>query len=147
MNHHHGVGSQAVLVDTSVVWLYLRDDASARLYDPHLARKTLCISFVTLGELHRWATTYRFAPSHQLRLDTALRRYALLPADRSLARTWAEVICESNERGHAISHDAAWLAATARHYNIPLITHDPDAFRDVPRITLVTELHSTNNAR
>ncbi len=139
MSHPQAHQQRAVLVDTCVVWLYLSDNPIARLYDVHLARKTLCISFVTLGELHRWATTYRFAPSHQLRLDTALRRYVLLPADRSLARVWAEVIGESNERGHAISHDAAWLAASARHYHIPLITHQPDAFCGVSRITIITE--------
>jgi predicted nucleic acid-binding protein len=128
-----------VLVDTCVVWLYLCDDRLARLYDPHLAHKTLCISFITLGELHRWATAYRFAPSHQLRLDTALRRYALLPADRSLARVWAEILRESQDQGWHIGHDAAWLAATARHYDIPLITHNPDPYRHVSGISVISE--------
>ncbi len=147
MSELPGYGQRAVLVDTCVVWLYLRDDPDARSYDIHLARKTLCISFVTLGELHRWATAFRFAPSHQLRLDTALRRYVLLPADRSLARAWAETLGEANGRGLPISHDAAWIAATARHYNLPLITHDPDAYRGVSGISVISELRTTSAGR
>lgn len=45
-----------LLLDTSVVSLFFRPgDTRAALYLPDLRGKFLSISFVTIGELHRWA--------------------------------------------------------------------------------------------
>jgi predicted nucleic acid-binding protein len=44
-----------VVVDTDVMSYVFKNDTRGALYEPHLAGKSLIISFVTFGELQRWA--------------------------------------------------------------------------------------------
>lgn len=47
-----------VIVDTDVVSFTFKRDTRHRLYRPHLEKKLLYISFMTLAELDLWASAH-----------------------------------------------------------------------------------------
>jgi predicted nucleic acid-binding protein len=38
-----------------------------------------------------------------------------------------------------MSEADAWIAATALAFAVPLVTHNPDDFKNVPGLTVITE--------
>jgi tRNA(fMet)-specific endonuclease VapC len=130
------------VVDTDV-WSYLykgRDEA--RLYEPHLQGNILVISFQTQAELLRWAIGSGWGKQRRQDLELRLQNYIVEHSSDVLSLRWAEVMESGRRNGRPISAADAWIAATALHLDVPLITHNRNHFIGIDRLTIVSEQSS-----
>jgi hypothetical protein len=79
-----------IVLDTDVTSTILR----GRLADPlhsRLAGHSLCITFVTLGELTKWTVLRDWGPRRLADLASWRRKVVLLPFDEAVATKWGEI--------------------------------------------------------
>ena len=127
---------RTLLLDTNIVSYLFKQAPQAKLYKPHLRDSRLAISFITVGELYRWAIVRDWGTKRRLDLEERLRNYVVIPFDVELCKRWAEV---TSMHGPAISESDAWIAATALRHNIPLVSHNKKHFENIPHLTLIAE--------
>jgi predicted nucleic acid-binding protein len=128
----------AAVVDTDVVSMLFKGDTRAMAYRSHLSNRLLGISFMTLAELERWALERGWGASRKLDLAHHLRHYTVLPVNRELCFKWAEVSLGAKRKGRPIQTADAWIAASALHYQVPLITNNRRDYSVVDGLTLLT---------
>jgi predicted nucleic acid-binding protein len=134
-----------VVVDTNVFGADLVRSTRplVDLYEPLLAGRRYVVSFQTVAELEfgfrraAWGEDrFRRARDHIRRAEVVWPGPELLEAAVVL-----RVACDRS--GHPLAqrrHDAdRWIAATAIHLGIPLVSHD-GVFRDAPGLALETML-------
>jgi tRNA(fMet)-specific endonuclease VapC len=127
------------VIDTDV-WSYLykgRDEA--KLYQAHILGNTLVISFQTQAELLRWAIAADWGERRRQDLESRLEEYAVEHSSGILALRWAEAMDSARRNGRPISSADAWIAATAVHLGVPLITHNKNHFIGVSGLTVISE--------
>lgn len=129
-----------VLLDTNVISFLFKGDTRARAYAPLLEGHRLAVSFVTIAELFEWAATRKWGQPRLEQLEQSLRAYLVIPVSVDLCRAWGTIRAEQRESGRQISPQDAWIAATARHYSLPLITHNPRDFQHVAGIEVRSAL-------
>ena len=71
-------------------------------------------------------------------LERFLDRFTQLPFDWPMCRRWAEAVDSARRRGRPIQTADAWVAATALHLEIPLVTHNPSDYVGVAGLTVVS---------
>lgn len=113
-----------VVVDTDGVSFIFKNHPIGRLYEADLVGCTLLISFMTVAELDRWAIQSKWGPARREWLRLYLERFVLLPYSRILCSLWAEVTVAAQADGRRIECADAWIAATARRHDVPLVTHN-----------------------
>jgi predicted nucleic acid-binding protein len=127
------------VVDTDV-WSYLykaRDEA--RLYEPHLFGNVLVISFQTQAELLRGALAANWGERRRQHLESRLNKYVVESSSHGLSLRWAEAMDSARRNGRPIAAADAWVAATALHLGVPLVTHNRNHFIGVDGLTIVSE--------
>jgi tRNA(fMet)-specific endonuclease VapC len=127
-----------LLVDTNIVSYFHRGDTRAKRYEPHLIGKQLFVSFMTVAELYKWPLERNWSEQSKQALVQFLRNYVVLPYDDALAWKWAELVSQTR-RGRPISFPDSWIAATALRHGMPLVTHNPQHFEDIPGLKIITE--------
>jgi tRNA(fMet)-specific endonuclease VapC len=118
-----------VLLDTSVAsLLHPRKKAAVlrRRYEPHLRGQTLALSFQSVAELWDWAEANDWGTKARNGLDSFIRRFLVIPYDFELAKAWARVMQAARQEGRRLESGDGWIAATAVHRGIALLTHDRD---------------------
>lgn len=128
-----------VVVDTDVFSFIFKQDTRAALYQPHLSGHLLVLSFMTVAELDLWAVSRNWGIARKQRLEKTLRRYRVMESSRDLGKVWAAVEDNARRTGRPIAVPDAWIAATALHYGVPLVTHNAADYAWVPGLTVVTE--------
>jgi predicted nucleic acid-binding protein len=128
-----------VLIDTDVISFLFKQDTRAELYRPHLHQTLSLISFMTIAELKQWALLKNWGKRRKQPLDQHLTLYTFVPFDRDLCQTWAEIRYEAHSVGRKIETADAWIAATARLYQSPLITHNRADFDWLNGLTVISE--------
>lgn len=128
----------AAIIDTDVVSMLFKGDSRAQRYRVHIHGRLLAISFMTLAELERWPLERRWSSIRRAELVQHLTRYVVLPASRELCIKWAEVSCEARQKGRPIQTADAWIAASALHYRVPLITNHPNDYEMLDRLELLS---------
>ena len=128
-----------LLVDTDVVSFLFRRDTRAARYRPHLDGRLLAISFMTLAELHQWATSHNWGPARKAKLAAHIAGFTIFHSNHDLAWWWAAVSVEARRAGRPIQPSDAWIAATAMLYDMTLVTHNPDDFAGVAGLTVTSE--------
>lgn len=116
-----------VLLDTSVASLLHPKRRGSRLralYEPHMKGKILALSFQSVAELWAWAEENNWGDIQRAGLAVFLRRFLVIPYDFELAKVWAKVTDHCKKRGRRLEAGDAWIAATAVHRRLPLLTHD-----------------------
>jgi tRNA(fMet)-specific endonuclease VapC len=115
-----------VLLDTTVAsLLHPKKNSTLRaLYEPDMKGKTLALSFQSVGELWSWAEERKWGERERNGLDQFLRRFLIIPYDYELAKVWAKVRAHSRCAGGNIAAGDAWIAATAIHRQLCLLSHD-----------------------
>ena len=126
------------LVDTSVLSLILKRDTRAAAYVPHLARSTGGLSFITLAELYRWPEERDWGPRRRAALARLLEPYAVVYPDALLCRRWALLMAAVKRMGRPLPFADSWIAATALHLGIPLVTRNPGDFRDIEGLAVIS---------
>lgn len=128
-----------VLLDTNVVSYLFKRDTRAALYAEHLRNRELAIAIMTVAELFQWAAARSWGEERVTRMEQHLERYTMLPIDVAACRQWALVRTVRSAAGLPISPQDAWIAATALRYKLPLVTHNPDDFAQIPDLSVITE--------
>jgi tRNA(fMet)-specific endonuclease VapC len=84
------------------------------------------LSFQSIAEIWRLAEGRAWSAPRRTQLDLFLRRFLVIPYDYELARVWARVCVEAERAGRRLETGDAWIAATAVHRRLVLLTHDRD---------------------
>jgi predicted nucleic acid-binding protein len=130
-----------VVVDTDVfIWLS-RAKAEARRYAPLVDGKRIVLSFATVAELWRGAYALGYSEASRRRLDTAIGLTVVVQPTEAITQEWALLTDEARKLGHALGQKAqahdAWVAATARHFGLPLLTNNTKHFSGLLGVDLV----------
>jgi tRNA(fMet)-specific endonuclease VapC len=135
---------RSIVVDTNVVSYVLRHDSRRDLYANDLRGNRLCVSFVTVAELRRWALGKNWGQRRVAELDQSLRNYVVLGFDDATAWRWAEVATNETRAGRN-RHDRGdwWIAACALRHGLPLVTHNPRDFAGISGLEVITHAPGT----
>ncbi len=124
------------VVDTDVVSYIFKGHPAAEAYLDLLHGHDLVISFMTRAELRLGAGKANWGPRRLAALEDHLMSYGICFPDERLCDLWAEVMLDSMREGHAIDPQDAWIAATARYLDAPLVTNNTKHFRYVRGLKL-----------
>jgi predicted nucleic acid-binding protein len=75
----------------------------------------------------------------QRALEANLEKYVVLLFDIALCRLGGEIRAECRAKGHPISPQDAWIAATALQYALPLVTHNRKDFDLIDKLEVIAE--------
>ena len=120
--------SLAVL-DTDVASASCRNRLPERLR-ARLVGQTLCISFVTLGELTKWATLRSWGPRRLGELAEWRQHVAVLEYDEAVAIKWGQLQARAQRRGRPRPVNDTWIAACCLVDELPLATLNTKDFSD-----------------
>ena len=131
-----------VLLDTTVASFLHPKKTGMELterYRYHMRGRTLALSFQSAAELWHWAEVREWGEKARRGLDAFIRRFLIIPYDYELAQVWARVMEQSRREGRRFEAGDCWIAATAVHRKITLLTHDNDfSGRSIPGLNVVT---------
>jgi predicted nucleic acid-binding protein len=119
-----------LLIDTNLasgVWLKATEEQPLLvLYWDLLRGQELAISLQTFAEALAGAEIGGWGSRRRAQQQAALGRFHLLLPDSYTAEIWARLVAHAQRRGRALSHDDAWIGATAVQHKLLLVTHDQD---------------------
>jgi len=128
-----------VVVDTNVVSYIWKRDTRGTLYTPHLTGRQWLMAAQTFAELEAWPLKNGWGAARHEALRNYLNNYTFAEVDKAVCLQWAKVQANAKRIGRLISEADAWIAATALAFAAPLITHNPDDFKYVPGLTVISE--------
>ena len=128
-----------VVVDTDVVSFLFKGDTRAAIYQLHLDGRLQIIAAQTRAELERWALARNWGERRRAELRSYLKDFFFAEADETVCLRWAEAQDNAQRKGRPISCADAWIAATALAFAVPLVTHNPDDFRQIQGLTVISE--------
>lgn len=122
----------AIVIDTDVASRLQRrtlpGDVATSLVDA-----TITISFVTAGELLKWAEVRSWGQRRRDELDHWLGPIPVLPGNRTVAAVWARLTAGAQRRGRPRPVNDTWIAACCLAHNLPLVTLNRRDFDDFAR--------------
>jgi predicted nucleic acid-binding protein len=127
-----------IVLDTNVVSYLMGGHSLSQSYRPHLEGRTLAISFMTVGELYEGAYRRGWGEGKLAKLKQTIRSHVVIPFSFGLCREWGAIRYERRQQ-QPIAVDDAWIAATARAHGCPLVTHNPNDFRGIDGLDVLTE--------
>jgi len=126
--------SYLIDTDTTIDWLAGRPTATQLLHS--LAQQPLAISTVTYGEVYE-GIHYGRHPAQALGVfRTFLRGITVLPVTRPIARQFGIMRGDLRNRGLLIGDDDTFIAATAVHHNLTLVTRNLRHFQRIPGLIM-----------
>lgn len=118
-----------VVLDTDVSSQSFRVRLPTQL-GARLAGQTLCITFVTVGELTKWTRLRSWGPQRLSELAGWMQHVTVLPYDRAVAVTWGDLQARAQLRGRPRPVNDTWVAACCIVYGLPLATLNQKDFED-----------------
>ena len=118
-----------VVLDTDAVSLIQKRRLPPELAE-QLAGKIVCVTFVTVGELHKWAERRSWGRRSRDALERWLGRVLVLPYDADVARVWGGLAARADERGRRRPANDTWIAACCIQRDLPLLTLNQRDFID-----------------
>jgi tRNA(fMet)-specific endonuclease VapC len=118
-----------VLLDTTVASLLhpkKNDDPLRTKYERDMEGQILAVSFQTIAELWSCAEENNWGTALRAGLEIFLQKFLVIPYDSDLAKTWARLSTHCKRIGRRLEAGDAWIAASAVHYKLTLLTHDLD---------------------
>lgn len=128
-----------VVVDTNVVSYIFKKDTRGDLYESVLENKLMIIAAQTLAELELMPLVNNWGTKRHDAFRVYLKKYAFVEANETICLLWAEIQANVTKTERPIAVGDAWIAATALAYDVPLVTHNPKDFKNVPSLTVITE--------
>ncbi len=117
---------QPTVLDTTVASLLFDKRPELALYKPHLTGAYLTICFQTVAEMRYGALHAGWGTGRRQALEAFFTSLDVVAYDDALAWHWAEVMRDAHRAGRRLEAGDAWIAATAKLLNAPLLTHDKD---------------------
>ena len=90
---------------------------------------------MTVGELYEGAYRAGWGQHKLILLRETITAYVVMPFNVDVCREWGAI--RSERKNRTIAVDDAWIAATCRAYDLPLLTHNPTDFRDIAGLDLI----------
>jgi tRNA(fMet)-specific endonuclease VapC len=131
---------KAVVVDTNIISYIFKGDSRGALYQRHIDNAVLILSFQTLAELQRWSLERNWGAKQKRALKKLLQTFTIFHSSENLCERYAEVMASARSKGKPILSADAWVAAVASELGVPLVTHNPNDFRGVNGLTIITEV-------
>ena len=125
-----------VVLDTSVVSLFLGDVAQAGYYQDEIAGLRAVISFQTYEESLFGAFKRGWGARRMNQMRRHLDQYELIAVTPELIDICARLRSERESVGRALKTADAWIAASALLLECPLATTDGD-FEGIPGLELI----------
>ena len=118
-----------VVIDTDVASLLQKRRVPERLAGA-LIGHTLCVTFVTVGELAKWAHVRNWGTRNRAALGRWLGRVVVLPYDIEVARVWGALAGAAQQRGRPRPVNDSWVAACCLQAGLPLATLNEKDYED-----------------
>jgi predicted nucleic acid-binding protein len=118
-----------IVLDTDVASGTLRNRLPERL-KARLAGHTMCITFVTVGELAKWRALRDWGPQRVAGLARWRERVAVLQYDEAVAAVWGQLQARAQQRGRPRPQNDTWIAACCLVDDLPLATLNTKDFAD-----------------
>lgn len=131
--------NEIVVVDTNIPSYIFRKDTRSVLYEPHLVGRLKIISAQTYAELELLPLLNSWSEKRTEGLRKFLQDYVFVEPDKEICRLWAKIQFEGKKSGKTVPLADAWIAATALAFGVPLVTHNPDDFKNISGLTIITE--------
>jgi len=117
------------VLDTDVASLSYKGRLPAPLA-ARLVGQEICVTFVTIGELARWAEKRHWGTRARTELVAWLGRRVVLPYDERVAWKWGELSVTAEQRGRPRPINDTWIAACCLVADLPLATLNLKDFKD-----------------
>jgi len=127
-----------LLIDTDVFSFFFKRDSRRGLYVDDVMGRQLCLSFMSVAELRKWAIVRNWGMQRRVRLGETLRHYVILPCDDAMAQHRAEISAHRQRQGKPISCGDCWIAASALRHDLPLASHNAEHCVDIPGLRVVS---------
>ena len=132
-----------VLLDTDVFSYLLKGtgDNAAR-YRRHVDGKTVAVSFITVGEIYGGFFKAGFGQAHFDALEAKLHAgIVVIPYNLDICVAYGRLAVEKTEQGshRTIAVNNRWIAASAIHHRLPLVTNNAPHFTGIGGLTVITE--------
>ena len=101
-----------VVLDTDVASFSLRNRLPDQLRAA-LAGHTMCITFVTVGELMKWRVLRSWGPSRTGELARWRQHVGILAYDEAVAEKWGQLQARAQRRGRPRPQNDTWIAPPA----------------------------------
>ncbi len=118
-----------VVLDTDVASLRFKGGLPTPLFARLAGRRPL-ITFVTHGELTKWAALRDWGATRRNRLTHWLAGMAVLPGNEDVAAAWGRISAAAVQRGRPRPINDTWVAACCLVYELPLATLNVKDFAD-----------------
>ena len=124
------------LLDTDTCAFWLRGQTAVRDRLAAVGTEIIGISVITLAEL-RYGAAYseRPASNHQA-IDDFISPLSVVGMDSEIARAFGEIKSQLRKEGKLIEDLDLLLAATARTYDLTLVTNNQDHFSRIANLRL-----------
>lgn len=137
------MANRYVVVDTDVfIWLN-RGRAEATHYAPFVEDRRIVLSFATVAELWLGAEVRGYGERSRRELEASIEAAVVVRPTKDISREWARLVARARgmSPGHPLGQQAhahdAWVAATALHHSLPLLTGNRRHFEGLPGIDLL----------
>ncbi|HEX3778080.1 MAG TPA: type II toxin-antitoxin system VapC family toxin [Pseudonocardiaceae bacterium] len=118
-----------IVLDTDVASLSFK-----RRLPPSLLARLItaepAITFVTQGELTKWAVRRSWGTAQQERMDRWLAGIPVLHSTDDIVTVWGEISAYAEKRGRPRPQNDSWIAACCLAYDLPLATLNVKDFQD-----------------
>ncbi|MFC7545554.1 type II toxin-antitoxin system VapC family toxin [Plantactinospora sp. GCM10030261] len=112
---------QPVILDTDVASLSHKRKLQGPVATRLIGRRPL-ITFITFGELMKWAEIRHWGIRSRQELADWLSNIPVLPGDEAVAATWGRLSAAAAQRGRPRPTNDMWIAACCLTYDLPLAT-------------------------
>jgi predicted nucleic acid-binding protein len=112
---------QPVVLDTDVASLLHRRKLTGPVATRLVGREPL-ITFVTFGELTKWAEVRHWGPYRREELAGWLSGIPVLPGDEAVGAVWGRLSAAAFQRGRPRPVNDMWIAACCLTHEVPLAT-------------------------
>ena len=120
---------QPVILDTDVASHLHRRKLTGPLATRLVGREPL-ITFVTLGELTKWAEIRNWGAHRRSELANWLSGIPVLPGDEAVAEVWGILSAAATRRGRPRPVNDMWIAACCLAHQVPLATLNLKDYQD-----------------
>ena len=118
-----------VAIDTDVASRLQKGTEPTWVRD-HIIGARAWLTFVTVGELSKWAQVRAWGEVRRARLDGWVAARPVIPYDREIARVWGRLAGNAQLRGRTRPQNDTWVAACCIRVGVPLVTLNCKDFAD-----------------
>lgn len=119
-----------VVLDTDAASQLQKDRLPADLIARHLTGNRMATTFVTEGELEKWAERRSWGARRRVELHAWMSKLYVLPYDQEVSRVWGGLAARAEQRGRPRPVNDTWIAACCLAAGLPLLTLNRSDFHD-----------------